>query len=96
MLPNPRNGRTRRRTHPADCPPGYVFHMARELCCPCYARGRYGDPDRTPVRLPADVVWEEWQLLSSLGLSRREVAGRLGMAYGAFEQALRRYQLRHQ
>lgn len=68
----------------------------RRLCPTCWVRIRNTDElaDYPRVTRTSDEVIEEWQVLSAYGMSKREVAARLGMTYAAFDRALHRYNAR--
>jgi hypothetical protein len=74
--------------------------IRRGLCDRCYTRHRRaGDlpnvaaPSRrhSDTVLPADYVAEEWEFLSSCGVTKDQAAAQLGMTRAAFDKALTRH-----
>lgn len=77
-------------------PVGRAKHMARRLCRTCYEWARSnGKLFDFPMvkRTTADTV-EEHDFLSSQGLSRDQIAARLGMKWPAIERAVYRHRAR--
>jgi hypothetical protein len=76
------------RVHAAKATIGVYRHAGRGLCTPCWNRadadGTLIDYSRTTYT--RDEVLDEWVELRGQGVTRRELAERLGMTWAAFER----------
>jgi hypothetical protein len=83
--------------HRADeAPVGAVVHSARYLCAGCYSWAEYHDVlgDYPPVKRQAAEIAEEYEFLAQQGLSRDQIAERLGLKRKSMERALCRHRAR--